>query len=150
MEKRLTYYDMAENDYEFLKEDYENGRVGNIICYSAQNICERYLKHIIDVYCTQEDTTTALRTHNIRVLRSFIQTRFADFKCDWNKVLLVNGYYYDARYPGEDALIATREDVDICWQAVEETRNAVKTYLVGHPFQQSVVNDEIMQILKKF
>lgn len=31
MEKRLTYYDMAENDYEFLKEDYANGRVATII-----------------------------------------------------------------------------------------------------------------------
>lgn len=28
----MTYFDMAENDYQFLQFDYENGRVGNVLC----------------------------------------------------------------------------------------------------------------------
>lgn len=48
MEKKLSYFDLAEEDYQFLLYDKKGGRVGNIMCSAAQNICERYLKHIID------------------------------------------------------------------------------------------------------
>lgn len=42
MEKGLSYFDLAENDYQFLLKDKKEGRVGNIMCSAAQNICERY------------------------------------------------------------------------------------------------------------
>ena len=54
MEKKLNYFDMAENDYQFLEDDYARGRYGNVMCYCAQNVCERYLKHIIDLYVSFE------------------------------------------------------------------------------------------------
>lgn len=60
MEKSLNYHDLAENDYEFLSYDYEHGRVGNILCSASQNICERYLKHVIDSECKDMDTSAAL------------------------------------------------------------------------------------------
>ena len=65
MEKGLTYYDLAENDYQFLLKDWQDGRVGNIMCSSAQNICERYLKHVIDTYITECDTTRILQSHSL-------------------------------------------------------------------------------------
>lgn len=57
MEKKLSYFDLAEEDYQFLLYDKKGGRVGNIMCSAAQNICERYLKHIIDTYVLDVDTT---------------------------------------------------------------------------------------------
>lgn len=123
-----SYFDVAENDYLFLKEDYERGRVGNIMCYSAQSICERYLKHIIDKNVTDVDTTVVLRTHSIKALRNFITSNLQDFKCDWHKVNQCDGYYFSTRYPGEDYFIVTSQDVTECWEAVEETRNSVMTY----------------------
>lgn len=36
MEKGLTYYDLAENDYQFLLKDWQDGRGGNIMCASVQ------------------------------------------------------------------------------------------------------------------
>lgn len=38
MGKSINYLDLAENDYQFLVVDYESGRVGNILCSSAQFI----------------------------------------------------------------------------------------------------------------
>ena len=43
-----TYLGCAENDYYFFAEDIQKGRVANYLASMAQNICERYLKHIIN------------------------------------------------------------------------------------------------------
>lgn len=128
-ETKINYFTMAENDFHFLDHDYREGRVGNVMCYVAQNICERYLKHLIDIYVTEVSTTDVLKTHSIKILEKFMKTNLPDFKCDWRTVLNVNGYYYSARYPGEDSFMADKSDVDDCWEAVLETRKSVLNYL---------------------
>ena len=127
MGKSINYLDLAENDYQFLVVDYESGRVGNILCSSAQNICERYLKHVIDVECTTVDTTHVLHSHSLKTLRNFIKANVTDFECDWSKVMQADGYYFSARYPGDDAFMVTKEDVDECWDAVKYVRELVST-----------------------
>lgn len=125
MEKSLNYHDLAENDYEFLSYDYEHGRVGNILCSSAQNICERYLKHVIDSECKDMDTSAALHSHSLKYLRRFITKNIPDFECDWSKITPADGYYFTTRYPGDDAFLVDKQDVDDCWKAVEYTRELV-------------------------
>lgn len=99
-EGRLTYFDMAENDYSYLRHDFESGRVGNLICYASQSICERYLKHAVSIGCREKDTTRVLRTHSLKTLVAFIEENIPDFTCEWNSILLADGYYFSARYPG--------------------------------------------------
>lgn len=135
MKEKINYFTMAENDYLFLKEDYERGRYGNVMCYCSQNICEGYLKHIIDVYVHDVNITEILRTHNIKNLRRFLKNTLPDFVINWADVLLVDGYYFAARYPGSEATITDREDTEECWNAVVETRKAVLTYLETHPLK---------------
>lgn len=130
---------MAENDYLFLKEDYERGRYGNVMCYCAQNICERYLKHIIDVYVHDVDTSGVLRTHNIKNLRRFMRENLSDFMANWSLIVQVDGYYYSARYPGSEASITDLDDTEDCWQAVVETRTAVVDYMREHPVSSSAI-----------
>lgn len=49
MAKELkTYFDFAENNYDFLLAAYEQGLVGNVMGAMAQETCEKYLKHIIE------------------------------------------------------------------------------------------------------
>lgn len=49
MAKELkTYFDFAENNYDFLLAAYEQGLVGNAMGAMAQETCEKYLKHIIE------------------------------------------------------------------------------------------------------
>lgn len=132
MGKNVTYYDMAENDYQFLQFDYEHHRVGNVMCYASQNVCERFLKHIIDEYCTEMDTTNVLKTHSLKLLKKFISANLPDFICDWSVVMQADGFYFSARYPGDDSFIVDEDDVKECWEAVEETRRAVNAYLASH------------------
>lgn len=71
MDKELkTYYDFADNDYNFFLAAYKQGLVGNAMGAMAQEICEKYLKHIIDKYIIPDNLpdnskkTEILRTHN--------------------------------------------------------------------------------------
>lgn len=153
--EEVNYFDMAENDFLFLEHDYKEGRVGNVICYVAQNICERYLKHLIDYYIKDVDTTTILRTHSISFLRIFITEHLQNFKCDWSVVMLVNGYYYSARYPGKDSYIVTKTDVDLAWEAAVEVRRAVRDYLQTNPIKEESTADilkdhDVLSTLKSF
>ena len=152
MAKNVTYFDMAENDYKFLYDDYERGRVGNVMCYAAQNICERYFKHIIDVYCTHINTTEVLKTHSIKIIKKFITNEIPNFQCDWRKILSVDGYYFSARYPGEESFIVDKDDVEECWEAVEETRNAVINYMNTDKVSKEDItkDEEVIKVLNKF
>ena len=56
MAKELkTYFDFAENNYDFLLAAYEQGLVGNAMGAMAQETCEKYLKHIIEKYVVPQD-----------------------------------------------------------------------------------------------
>ena len=143
MEKSLNYHDLAENDYEFLSYDYEHGRVGNILCSASQNICERYLKHVIDSECKDMDTSAALHSHSLKYLRRFITKNIPDFECDWSKIMPADGYYFTTRYPGDDAFLVGKQDVDDCWKAVEYTRELVnKRYPSTEATDTEVVDAE--------
>lgn len=152
MGKSLTYFSMAENDYLFLLDDYKRHRVGNIMCYTAQSICERYLKHLIDVFCSSEDVTRVLKTRSLKVLRKFLRESLKDFECDWSIVLQAEGFYFSARYPGDDSFDVTAEDVEECWQAVEEARNATQKYIALHSSSASdiTLDEAVLREIKEF
>ena len=132
MEKNVNYYTFAENDYLFLKANMEEKRVSNAMTSIAQNICERYLKHLIEKYCVETDCTNVLKTHSLKKILRFMEENIPDFQIKKEKVILADGYYFSARYPGDESFFANKEDVRICWDAVEETKKAVDNYLQNH------------------
>lgn len=132
MEKQVNYYSFAENDYLFLKANIDEKRVSNAMASLAQNICERYLKHIIEQYCTEIDCTDVLKTHSLKKILRFLEEQLPDFKIKKRIVVLADGYYFSARYPGDESFFANQEDIDICWEAVQETKKSVDVYLESH------------------
>ena len=55
-----SYLDFAENDYKYFMTSYEHGIVANAMAADAQEICEKYMKHVIDKYFepeTEEEQT---------------------------------------------------------------------------------------------
>lgn len=129
-----TYWDFAEEDRNFLKDTYEEGYKRSAMAAMGQNICERYLKHIISEYVgteTQEEENQkekALRTHNLRILEDYIRNDMGIAIPDDVDELLtkVNGYYFTTRYPGDESFLATEKDADNAYAAVEATREFVK------------------------
>mgnify|MGYP000484169275 len=84
---------------------------------------------MIGTYVLDCDTTRILQTYSLRFLRRFIQEQIPEFEGNWKVILQADGYYFSTRYPGDGAFIVGKEDVEECWEAVEETREAVRKYL---------------------
>lgn len=128
MERKRGYLRTAENDYLYLVDDYERNHFGNPFCFHSQNICERYLKHVVDVYCSDDDKTDVLKTHSLRKLVRYIQKNLPELQCDWNSVLKADWFCFNTGYPGEDYIEVTEEDCVDCWEAVLVVRSAVNSY----------------------
>lgn len=141
MEKTINYYTFADNDFNFLKANIEEKRVSNAMTSIAQNICERYLKHLVEIYCTDIDCTSVLKTHSLKRILRFLEENLMDFQISKKKVILADGYYFSARYPGDESFFANSEDVEICWEAVQETKRAVDSYLKNHEKKNSSILD---------
>lgn len=143
----LSYFDLAENDYQYFKENYSRGRFGNAFCFNSQLICERYLKYLL-MPCVQQAEIVGV--HSLRKLHSLMREYLSDFKCDWSVVLRGDGFYFNTTYPGDDTFLTTKEDTDDCWAAVEETRRAVIAYVSVHDVPNNSLAADALQTIKGF
>lgn len=125
MGTELTYYDFAVNDLQYLVASYEHGIYGNAMGANAQNICERFLKHIVDMYyeptndSEENRKTTVLHTHNLQLLLRFIKNTMNIAFDEETEIKMerINGYYFTSRYPGDDSFLLDRNDIEKAVQA---------------------------------
>ena len=125
-----TYLDFAENDYDFFRSAYDSGNKGSALASIGQNICERYLKHIISEYAKPENDQEqfkkerAPRTHNLHILIRYLRDDMGISVPEEteDKLDKINGFYFSTRYPGDDSFIASERDVDKASDAVESAR----------------------------
>lgn len=166
MDSLKTYYDFAEDDYQYLREDYERGRVANYMAGMAQNICERYLKHVIDKYVLPETANEEyekkeyLRKHNLNALLRYINAK-TDFQISRELCKTIrgaDGYYFSTRYPGDESIQIDKDVIEECMSAVETCRDTVR-YIIkkkeqeetkAHPDRKTAVLEieEILTALK--
>ena len=131
MEMMNTFFDFAENDFQFFQDAYEHGIKGSPMTAMGQNICERYLKHIINEYAHPEspeeenDKTKILKTHSISRLVNYIKHEM-NLEIPRNVEIdarSVDGFYFSTRYPGEDCFVPTEDDIDIAYEATKTVRS---------------------------
>ena len=134
-EELKTYYDFADNNYDFLMAAYKNGLVGNAMGAIAQETCEKYLKHLIDEYVILGDSadnakkTEILRTHNLTILSKYISSHLPEVNLDRPSLNLVNGLYFTTRYPGDESIMVEKDDLDEYIDAVKKCKNAVDEFI---------------------
>ena len=133
MSDKSTYYEVTENDFQYLQTTRNLNLVSNVICSSAHSIYERYLKYVIDkVYPDIDlyrDSASVMQTHSIRKIRDFIKAEIPDFSADWSRIIRLDRYYSHTTYPGDGALIVNEDDVKYCYDAMDETRSSVLSFL---------------------
>lgn len=131
-----TYYDTAFNDFEYLQSIkpmiYTIGRY-NPIAVTAQNIAERFLKHVIQIYLLDRDYTSVLRSHKLTTLYQAIHEVYPDFQLDKNMLRILTDYYIDALYPGADYITVSQQDALEAVEAVETIKGAVDSFIERHP-----------------
>jgi len=104
-----NYFDFAENDFFWFKDTFIRGIRPNSFGAIAQSICERYMKHIIDIVYTASTAEEAnnynhvMRTHNLRSLISFLEnnTEFCFSPQTKSELLGINGLYFSTKCPGD-------------------------------------------------
>lgn len=126
-----TYLDFAENDYMFFRHAYDSGNKGTALAALGQNICERYLKHIVSEYANPEtsqeiqEKSGILKTHSLNRLMKYISEKM-EIDIPINTELSMNvidGYYFSTRYPGNESFIPSTRDIDKANSAVENARD---------------------------
>ena len=135
MGKLKTYKDYADNDYDYYSNALKSDDVPNSIGATCQQICERYLKHIIDQYYDPQsddavsDKKEALRSHSLKRLMHEID-KFAVIDTDTKtKLQAIDGFYFLTRYPGDDSIEITKSDVIACAEAIDAAKAYTESYI---------------------
>ncbi len=108
-----SYYDVASNELQYLRfvmGQVEQAPSFNILVVQAQQIVEKYLKHLVQTYVFTEDVNKILKSHKLITLYYALQKQGIDMDFDANDLRYLSEFYFDGRYPGTDYLVATVED----------------------------------------
>lgn len=144
MESIMNYKNIADNDYAFLSDAINKAlekqdtplRIPSL----ASEVCEKYLKHIINEYCHPESDEEMyakekiLHSHSLRNLLDYIEN--AGFEvCDETRdqIIIIDGLYFNTHYPSEDFHRTTIKDIKDSLSAmnlakayVEKTESEIK------------------------
>ena len=134
------------NDYLFAKHGVsacdEIGNYNGVVSMCAQ-AGEKFLKAIREIAFSDDDETIQLlHTHNLRTLHNKISSRYklsADSKeCKW-----LGDFYMDASYPGDNFVVATKEDAEECLRITELLMNDSKRILDGERIRRKEERDKL-------
>lgn len=124
-----SYLDFAENDYSFFRQAYAAGMKGSPLAALAQNICERYLKHLIWAYWVPKTDTEmmekdmALQTHSLAKLLHYIELfGIPAPPAVQTKLATIDGFFPLTCYPVSGSFFPSEADIDKAMDAVEHTR----------------------------
>lgn len=127
-----SYFDFAENDYDYFMKSYKAGFVANMMGAMAQGICEKYMKFLVEQYVNPENSLEeaeygrVLHTHSLNRLMKYLDRKGISFSKEaYRQMRIIDGYYFSARYPGEDSIELDQSDIQECACAVELCRAEV-------------------------
>jgi len=101
-----TYKEIAEDDFKGAKRlaDIE---MWNLAAQHLQQACEKQLKSWLEE--NNKLNLALARTHNLRKLLREIGDYGEDF---YKTAALVENYYFDTKYPGDDYIELAGQDID--------------------------------------
>lgn len=131
------YYDFAENDYNLFVEIYKTGLVANLLGATAQGICEKYLKHLINEYyiptsvVERADKQDIMRTHSLNKLMRFTKQKLDLHLPDdvSSEMRGIDGFYFSTRYPGCDSVELDKSDIEHCYLAINGCRDEIIKFI---------------------
>ena len=109
-----SYYSIGYDDYQFAKSSLPlcdtNGNYNAAVAILAQS-AEKLLKEVIECKFVDDSTCISiLKTHNLRVLVNKIKERYPNIRLQSMECKWLGDFYFDARYPGDNYVIVTKED----------------------------------------
>lgn len=136
-----TYFGLAMNDYKYLQAT-RHLKFYNNIAVQCQQICEKLLKAVIEQVVP--NAANELRTHNLKRLYDRVKSRIS---IPYEHELYLGSfsdYYFDARYPGDDFVEVSEEDVCLCLEITDNLYKVVvewfSNYKPNRPTTDNLVN----------
>lgn len=117
-----SYYDIAYNDYLFVRNNIGNGFYNNTLPI-LQQVCEKLLKSvIIDFDLVTDQTERIMKTHRIDRLYEAIEENLPiplPFELNTESLAWLTNFYFDCRYPGDSFIIATQKHEEKAFKLAE-------------------------------
>lgn len=133
MKAKNSYYSIGSDDYLFAKNSLplcdQSNNYNSVVAILAQS-AEKLMKEVIEQKFVDDSSCIAvLRTHNLRVLVNKIKERYPDapfnaMECKW-----LGDFYFDARYPGDNYVVVTKEDAYTSLEIATNILEAVNVLL---------------------
>lgn len=127
--KNLTYLDFAYDEMGYFTQAYNAGMRYNAMVSQAQRICECFMKQVI--VRSLANNTDVMMSHNLRSIYDYIESLGVDLQQVRADIMLLNNYYTHTRYPGRDAFLASKADIEASYEALLR----IVTYI-----QRSILN----------
>ena len=108
--KNLSYLDFAYDELSYFVQSYNNGMRYNAMVSQAQRICECFMKFVI--VRSLSNNNEVMMSHNLRSIYDYIESLGIDLKEVRADIMLLNNYYTHTRYPGRDAFLASKADIE--------------------------------------
>lgn len=104
-----NYFSIAVDDLKYLLNTYRaypNYRQACILC---QQTVEKILKYFI-IKSDDVKDKDSLRAHNLRKLYKECIRNYPEFKEVENKIIAMNGYYFETKHPGFEFFTPSKEE----------------------------------------
>ncbi len=124
MKIRNDYYSIACNDLEYLQAVLHLPFY-NKMASDSQQIVEKLLKSVAEL-CSVDKTV--LNSHNLRKINQEIKNCGIDLGLKAKDLAMLTDYYFDARYPGDDFVVVTKEECAECVDIVNQVFAAVNSF----------------------
>lgn len=116
-----SYYGIGKNNYLYASEHILEHSMSS--CYNADIVLfseasENLLKSVVELFLNDVTIVKLLNTHNQRALYNKVVEKYSlsitIIECKW-----LGDFYFDARYPGDNFMLAAKEDALQCKALVE-------------------------------
>lgn len=130
-----SYYDVALNDLSYLEfnmQEIEHMPEFNNIVMHEQQVCEKFLKHLVRIYVYDSDVEKVLKSHKLNTLVSRVERSIGvSLKVNQDMLRFLSDFYFDGRYPGVDFIVADRKDAEEGYRTVKQVKEQVD-YVLKH------------------
>lgn len=124
------YYSIAVNDYQFLAAALHTG-LYNQISVQCQQIAEKLLKSVAEEVCTVQ-VEDLLKSHNLKKICQGIHNELPSFQLDIRDMSYLKDFYFDAKYPGENFAIVTKQECEQCLSIMYDVFDNVNRVRCAH------------------
>lgn len=122
-----SYYDVALADFKFLEFYYshiDEAPSYNAILVQEQQVAEKLLKFILDVYIDIPEAVDLLKSHKLaNILRGIRKSMDCPLNAD--DLRFLSDFYFDGRYPSKDYVFAEKNEAIKGFHIVKDVLNWV-------------------------